>query len=335
MRTIEEIVINKVALCVLDRENNTVLLPDSELELTEESYEYFERHILKSLKDEEARTVVFEQNENIVRSLCKEIFQDDGSFMENSRKLAHYLYKCMQNEDKEPSADAVICMFESQQGRHLGILKLNFSNNYSHFIKQNDSKVSITVGINKTGLPGISQKAAKALFVKDTKTEELEVLIVDRQRDGFFTSSFAKCTANRDRRENTKLFHKASENFARKAFKDNAQEAEEFRSMLTDRLRNEDKIEIEEVVKSSLRDEAVRNEYKAVLMSEGITESAVEVDREWAEKKLKRKRLKVDKSIELYIDSDVYNDKDKFQVKRNGDGTIDIILKNVKNYIEK
>jgi sulfatase maturation enzyme AslB (radical SAM superfamily) len=79
----------------------------------------------------------------------------------------------------------------------------------------------------------------------------------------------------------------------------------------------------------------VKNEFKAVIVSEGITENDVPIDREWAEKKLKRKRLKVDKSIELYIDNEVYNDKDKFQIKRNGDGTIDIILKNVKNYIER
>jgi sulfatase maturation enzyme AslB (radical SAM superfamily) len=79
----------------------------------------------------------------------------------------------------------------------------------------------------------------------------------------------------------------------------------------------------------------VKNEYKAVMFNEGITENDVQIDREWAEKKLKRKKLKVDKSIELYIDNDVYNDKDKFQIKRNGDGTIDIILKNVKNYTER
>ena len=59
------------------------------------------------------------------------------------------------------------------------------------------------------------------------------------------------------------------------------------------------------------------------------------IDREWAEKKLKRKKLKVDKSIELYIDCEAYNDKNKFQIKTNGDGTIDIIIKNVRNYIEK
>jgi sulfatase maturation enzyme AslB (radical SAM superfamily) len=84
-----------------------------------------------------------------------------------------------------------------------------------------------------------------------------------------------------------------------------------------------------------LPSEEKRAEYKAALVSEGISEPDVSIDREWAEKKLKKKRLKVDKSIELYIDDEVYNDKDKFQIKRNGDGTIDIILKNVKNYIEK
>jgi sulfatase maturation enzyme AslB (radical SAM superfamily) len=92
---------------------------------------------------------------------------------------------------------------------------------------------------------------------------------------------------------------------------------------------------VQKVAEESFSDMMVKNEYKAVMFNEGITENDVQIDREWAEKKLKRKKLKVDKSIELYIDNDVYNDKDKFQIKRNGDGTIDIILKNVKNYTER
>jgi hypothetical protein len=72
-----------------------------------------------------------------------------------------------------------------------------------------------------------------------------------------------------------------------------------------------------------------RAKYKAVLVDEGISELDVSIDRECAAKKLKRKRLKVVKSIELYIDDEVYNDKNKFQIKRNGDRIIDIILKNM------
>lgn len=97
----------------------------------------------------------------------------------------------------------------------------------------------------------------------------------------------------------------------------------------------EDRLNVETLSANLLPTEEKRAEYKAALLNEGISETDVSIDKEWAEKKLKKKRLKVDKSIDLYIDDDTYNDKNKFQIKRNGDGTIDIILKNIKNYIER
>jgi hypothetical protein len=100
-------------------------------------------------------------------------------------------------------------------------------------------------------------------------------------------------------------------------------------------LSNNDHLDIDVIASSSIEDKVMQNEFKAVLQNEGITENRVPIDKEWAAKKLQRKRLKIDKSIELYIDNDAYKDKDKFEIKRNGDGTIDIILKNVRNYIEK
>ncbi len=336
MRNIEEIVINKVVLNVLDRENNTTVLTEKELELTEEVYGYFENHLLKLLKDEEARPAFFGEEKNIVKELCREILQDEEQFVDNSNKLSQYLFKCIGTDEKEPSGDMGVCLFEGQEGRFLAILKLNFSNSYCHYIKDKDGRPVVTVGVNHTGLPGLGQKVSKAVIIREFKdNDEYNMLVIDKDREGVFINSFLKCTFTRDRRENTRIINKISEQFARKAFKDNAQEAERFRSRLSDHLRNEDSFDVQKVAEENFEDIMVKNEYKAVMVSSGITEEVVPIDREWAEKKLKRKRLKVDKSIELYIDNEVYNDKDKFQIKRNGDGTIDIILKNVKNYIER
>ena len=55
----------------------------------------------------------------------------------------------------------------------------------------------------------------------------------------------------------------------------------------------------------------------------------------WVEKKLKRIRLKIDKEIDLYIDEEAYHDPTKFEIQRNGDGSINMIIKHVINYIEK
>ena len=65
----------------------------------------------------------------------------------------------------------------------------------------------------------------------------------------------------------------------------------------------------------------------------GIKE--VSVDKAWVEKKLKRVRLKIDKDIDLYINEETYHDNSKFEIQRNGDGSINMIIKHVINYIEK
>lgn len=336
MRNIEEFIINKVVVNILDKENNRVIFSGQEVELTEEVYGYFEKHIQKLLKDEDARPAGFDGERNIVQQLCQEIFEDEGTFLDNTGKMAQYLFKCISNDEKEGSGDFAACLFESQDGRYLTLLKLNFTDAYCHYVKEVDGKPGISVGVSKTGLPGPGQRVSKAVIIKDSKdAEAFNLLVADRDWDGVFNQAFLKCCFVRDERENTKIIHKASEQFARKVFKDNAQEAERFRSKMSDILRNEENVNIEKIADESFNDPVVKNEFKATMVNEGIQESEVAIDREWAEKKLKRKRLKVDKSIELYIDSEVYNDKEKFQIKRNGDGTIDIILKNVKNYIER
>jgi len=337
LRNIDEIIINKVYISALDKENNALLLSEAELELNEETYEYFEKHILRCIRDDEAKPGRFEGEVNIVKELSKEIFEEEDSFIPNSKKLAQFLFKCMGNDDKEPSGDFAVCHCDSQQGLFLALLKLNYSNSYTHFVKQGDHSVIIDIGTNKTGLPGMGQKLSRAAFIKKpiSQQEEYDFLIYDKQQEGYFCQAFIKISPVRDRRENTRIIQKTSENFARRAFKDNAQEAEGFRKKLTETLMQEDRLNVETLTENLIPSPERRAEYKAALVNEGISETDVSIDREWAEKKLKRKRLKVDKSIELYIDDEAYNDKDKFQIKRNGDGTIDIILKNVKNYIER
>ena len=337
MRNISDIIINNVYISALDKENDALILSETELKLNEETYEYFEKHILRCVRDDEAKPGKFEGVTNIVRELCKGIFEDQEEFIVSSKKLSSFLYKCMKNDEKEPSGDFAVCLCDSQQGMFLALLKLNYSNSYGHFLKQEDEAVAIDIGVNKTGLPGIGQKLSRAVFIRKplSQDEEYDFLTYDKQLEGYFCQAFLRVSPIRDRRENTRIIQKTSEDFARRAFKDNAHEAEGFRKKITETLMQEDKLNVEALSENLLPNDEKRAEYKAALLNEGISETDVFIDKEWAEKKLKKKRLKVDKSIDLYIDDDVYNDKNKFQIKRNGDGTIDIILKNIKNYIER
>lgn len=335
MRNIEEIILDKVYLCVLDRDNKNIILPSNALNLNEQSYEFFEKHILKCLKDDEAKTGIFFGETNIVRELCGEVFLYEDEFITNSKKLAHMLYKSICNDDAK-SGDFAICVFESSSSKYLALLKLEYSSSYVHYIRQCDEDIIVDIEKSSNALPLPTNKLQKAAIIKNKmQDEQYDLLLIDKDFDSYFSKSFLNASGVRDRRENTKIIRNVSEKIARKAFRDNAKEAEEFRSSISEVLTKEEKIDIDALIHESVKDNNVKEEFRAALKSENILENELKIDREWAQKKLKRKRLKVDKSIELYIDSEIYNDSDKFEIKRNGDGTIDIILKNVKNYIEK
>lgn len=61
----------------------------------------------------------------------------------------------------------------------------------------------------------------------------------------------------------------------------------------------------------------------------------IDVDKDFVDKKLKKVRLNVDRELDMYLSAEYYNDSNKFKVVRNGDGTVDIVLRGIKNYIEK
>ena len=111
--------------------------------------------------------------------------------------------------------------------------------------------------------------------------------------------------------------------------------AEEVRRKVKEKLKEEDNINIAEFTEEVFQEQKeVQEDFKSFAINEGVKEE-VQVDKNWVEKKLKRTRLKIDSDIDLYLTHDAYNDNERFEIKRNGDGSINILIKQVRNYIEK
>ena len=114
------------------------------------------------------------------------------------------------------------------------------------------------------------------------------------------------------------------------------EKAEGIRSKIKNKLKEEEIINIEELSRELFNEEEpiLKNDFTTFVRGHGL-ENDVEVDKLWIEKKMKRTRLKIDKEIDLYIDDEAYHDDSKFEIVRNGDGSINMVIKNIKNYIEK
>jgi hypothetical protein len=133
----------------------------------------------------------------------------------------------------------------------------------------------------------------------------------------------------------TKNFVKVAEDWTRKNYKEKAESAEAVRTAIKKKLKEEDTLDVKELSTEIFKgQEDMQKDFMDYVSSKGINDKVC-VDREWMDKKLRRIRLKVDKDIDLYLDEETYNNDKKFEIQRNGDGTINMVIKHVTNYIEK
>lgn len=342
MRNIKNVEINRAIIHIMDTSLEEPILNEQELYLDDEIIDFINGHILKSTSDEEAKCAVFKEGDGEIKKHIESIITNNDLFLEKSKEIALSFFNYMKGNCDIPSGDLIICLFDCELGKTLGVMKLDYNKTYIHNIDYIENKMIINIMPQMIGLPGKGQRLSKCSFV-NFSGGDYEILLLDRQskkngREDYETSfcNWLSSLIIKDKRTITKDIINTSEKWIRENIKEDADKAERARNIITKAIKSEDVINIETVAHHAFENnEELKREYIDSIRDAGIEELEVPVDREWAENKLKRKKLKVDSDIEIYINSNAYEDNGRFEIKRNGDGTINIVIKHVRNYIER
>jgi hypothetical protein len=303
------------------------------------------KHIEKCLKDEELRYAKFNQERNIVKEVVQDYLNGiDRDLISSSKELAKQLFIIMLGNVNIPSADLIVASISTDQGPMIAILKLDYVKNFTHEVQFKDKKIGVGIVPQTAGLPGSGQKIQKAAFIKPIREDEkYNLMILNKQRSNkedeyganYFINTFLGASLVTNERDCTKEFMIASENFVRRAITEDAALAEKVRSTIKNKLEEEDSINLNKLSEELFNDDQeLKESFKTDLKMKALYDE-VPIDKTYVDKKLKRVRLNIDREIDLYINKDAYKDKSKFEVKRNGDGSIDMIIKNIISYIEK
>jgi Nucleoid-associated protein len=342
---IREITINEAVIHILDINSDEPVLNEYTLELTEELYKFIVRHLERCLKDEELKYAVFNSERGIIKEVAQEYLMGGSSFLETSWELARQLFILMKSNNNIPSADLMIVSITTEYGPMLCIMKMDYVKNFTHKVDFIEEKIGINIVHQTAGLPVGGQKLQKCAFIKPIREEQgFNLMVIDKQTRGkenedygsnYFISNYLGCTIVNNERDLTKTFLKAAETWTRSNINDDADMAETIRTAIKKKMKEEEHIDIKELSEDIFKaEETAKQDFINYISSQGVEES-VTVDKEWVEKKLKRVRLKIDKDIDIYIDDETYHDSNKFEIIRNGDGSINMLIKHVKNYMEK
>lgn len=346
MEYINDINIQEAVIHILDSEAGEPVLNEYALDLSEDTYNFLYRHIEKCFKDEELKYAIF----NAERSIVKEVVQDYLNGIENdiiklSQEVARQLFAVMNGNSSIPSCDLIVVSIITDQGPMIGLLKMDYVKNFTHQVDFVDNKIGIGIIPQAAGLPGSSQRIQKAAFIKPIRENDgYNLMVIDKQKKSkdkdeyganYFINNFLGCNIVNNERDMTKTFVKATEAWTRTNIVEDADKAERIRTTVKAKLKKEDIINIEELSHELFKEEPeVKENFNNFVRGHGLNEE-VAIDRMWVEKKLKRVRLKVDKDIDLYINEEAYNDNTRFEIQRNGDGSINMIIKHINNYMEK
>lgn len=345
MQYVNYINVNEAMIHILDNNAVEPILNNYKLELEEDTYKFLYKHIEKCLNDEELKYAKFSYERNIVKEITQDYLNGtDSDFINLSKDLAKQLFAIMKGNVNIPSCDLIVTSMITDQGPMIAILKMDYVKNFTHEIEFADDKIGIDIVPQSAGLPGSGHKIQKAAFIKPVReSDSFNLYVLDRRGKrqeeddygaNYFINSFLGCEVVVNDRDNTKRFLNATESFVRRYISEDASLAEKVRSLAREVLQNDENINVRAVSEKLFgENEEFKDSYNFFMAAN--CEEEFRVDEQYVDKKLRRIRLKVDKDIDLYITEESYKDPSKFEIKRNGDGSIDMIIKHVINYIQK
>ncbi|MBU3155160.1 nucleoid-associated protein [Clostridium estertheticum] len=340
MDKIRDIQINEAVIHVLDNNSDEPILNNYMLDLTEEVYKFILSHLERVLKDDNLKCAFFKEKGTPVKIYSQEYLDGRMDLNSFSKEAAGELFEIMETTEGIPSCDLLVVSFNTEYGPMIGLLKIDYIKQYTHKVNITDNNVDIRLQSIITGLSD-KKKVQKCAFIRPIHAgQDYDLLVLDKKpmvdEDGanYFLDTLLGCNLINNDRDYTRAFMALVEVWTRSNFKEEAFKAEKLRSSVKRVLRDNEDIDIYELAEEIIlpNEPEVKKDFIAYLQAHNI--ERFKVDKEYLDKKLSNVKIKVSSAIALNITGDAYADINKFEIVNNGDGSINMVIKHIENYVE-
>lgn len=333
MRYTNDVTIVQGILHVLDVQGDEPILSNTLIELDDSSLEFIGNHIIKSLNDDEGRYAEYLSN-----TLVGMLKNEDLDFQGKSLSAAQKLFEVLKKNQFCISGDLLFVEFKSGQIHGYAMMKLDYQSAFVHEIQFDDGVFNVHLAAQQTGLPGSKQRLSKCAFV-DVESDQIFILNKKNRNEEpinpeYFLEEFMQCQVIDDETVKTKVLRSTVEKWARNHLKDDMESAMELRDKMNEYYKESEEIQVDELIET-INDFEKREDLVNRIKSQGIDPEPIKLDKHWIEKNMKSKSIKTDTGFTIRGEFLEFKDDQKFEIIRNGDGTVNYLIKNVRNIFEK
>ena len=325
-----EIQIEKAVLHVLDKNSSMPIFSEELLDLTDDAiYNFISMNLKKMCDDNSTKNGKLSETNELFES----IEQIDTKFVEISREIADKLYKIMIQQDSIPSADLLVTISTIDGKKMLGIVKLNYKEGFTHFVDYNNSSTSNRIIKHRVIFSTEGQKTDEGVMI-DLVSHKLMITekeyLIDGDKINYFSEIFLKCKPEISKNEAVKIVNKVAKEINKKYFDSDFTKDVVVKEAIHDEIQETSKINICTLAQKAFKDnKEIQEEYIEEVKKAGVKEEITFVGEE-PEKKFSKHKIKTENGIELSVPTDIYKDKNAIEFINNPDGTISILITNVK-----
>ena len=325
------ITFNHTIIHVLDLSVGTPLLSTDLLPLNDETESFITKHLVK----------IFESS-----ATCEAVFKEDAAFRkvfeapltyENflglSNDLADIYFRYMVEYDNIPSGDLTVTHFMMNEGNYLGIMKLNYKEEFTHFVDHSEAGVSARIIKHKGIFPSTSKQVDEGIIINlDTE----EVFLLDSSKSKYLSLLY-ELEPKLSVKETLKAIEKVASKVIEEHFENPLSAMTELKTNISESIARTSSIPVHEIMEQTFGGEAP--EVFATCMEHmeemGIKETKVEISDPKIGNKYTSQKLKTDTGIELKFPTHLFKDPDFIEIVNEPDGTISIVLRHISQIVNK
>ncbi|MGY3750475.1 nucleoid-associated protein [Vagococcus acidifermentans] len=327
--------ITQAILHVLDKEANTLVCSQKELDITEYAVKNYLESIVKRLQKADVKLGKLAESSDVAQVVTN----DALDFVDQSSELAKLLFDLVAVGEDIPGGDLLVFTARTfDEEPLLGLVKLNYKPFFTHYVDYVDDEMRNNIIVNKTILPALTQKLDEfALINVDTLETQLveKKYLFEGEKVQLWSERFLQVDPTPTVTENIKIVKKAVKEVADKYNEEKFISMSNVQQAVFESIEEDGIISKEHIADVVFEDNAsAKTEYLEKMAQTRFTEH-VPMDVPKYEKKYSKQKFKLANGIELSIPVDVFKNKDLVEFINNPDGTISVMIKNVEDIVSK
>lgn len=326
--------IEKMILHVLDNSVGVPVFSEMEHPFNGDIMEFISTHIEKAFNDIDIRKASFGIGENPVKALSVAIWEDRNNFIGKTKEFAQLLYSIMAENPTIPPCDLICSLFTREGIKYLGFFIFNYKPSYIHYVDETAENRVNTVIKQRTTLPNENQKVDEFIIIN---LEDYSILLKEKkyeingEKDYYISRYILNSEPVLSDKEKVDIVNKVSKKMIKEYYDDDIEKLAEMKNAIVESIEDTSSIDIEHI-KSKMFENNIDlyNKYDEEIAKRGLTEKVIQVNENLDKKVPRTQKIVTDNGIEIKFPVAYLTESNNVEFINNPDGTISILLKNIK-----